>query len=536
MPKPSRSQKRKPRSSDDKYYFDQDCADKWVNWFELFLTHTIGDKGGQSIVLEEWQKEKWIRPLFGWKCKSDGTRRYRTVFIYCPRKNGKSLINAGIGLGMTAIDGEQGARCYTTAATEEQAHELFDMAKTMVLQNPELLEIFEVLEDCIQHKASRSAFRCVSGTPKGKTGSNVHLAIIDEYHEQPNLKLRQIMKTGTASRKQPLLIMVTTAGDDRNSPCYREYTYAKQVRDGVVKNDSYFQLIYEADDEDDPHLVSTWRKANPNFGISVNADTFREIHDESLKSAGEWNTFLQFHLNRWVQKRSRLIPIDKWDACYEPFTAESLYGKPCYGGMDLASIRDLCSFSLLFPDWQRREGDLMRVLYRVLNWNWIPEEGAIEREKDGYPYLDWIQSGFIRTTSGDCTDYEVIRQDINDLGKLFQIVEIGYDPFKSTEIVQNLQDKDGFKMVQVRNGTLTMSPSVDRLEHLIIRNELHHNANSVLTFCVSNVVVTVDHKKNKMLAKERDEEKIDAVTSTVIALTRAVVAKPLAPMPTVEAW
>lgn len=529
--------KGKRESSADEFYFDAEEAERWVDWFELFLTHVTGHLQGQSIVLEEWQKEELIRPLFGWRRKDDKTRKYRTAFVFLPRKNTKSTIIAGIGLGMTIIDGEAGARNFASAATEDQAHELFDIAKGMIRQNPELDAICEVLEDVIQHRETGNTFRCISGSSKGKTGFHVHFAAIDEYHEQPNLKIRQVLKTGTVGRRQPLMVMLTTAGDDKNSVCYREYQYAKKVRDGVIKNDSYFALIYEADEEDDPHDERTWKAANPGYGTSINPRTFREIHDEAQKSAGEWNTFLQFHLNRWVHSRARYLPLEKWEACQRDFSVEDLKGLVCYGGLDLASIRDLCSLTLVFPEWARAVGeDILRPSYRVLNWNWIPEEGAAQRENEGYPYLDWIRNGWIKATPGDVTDYEIIRQDINEIGTWFKLSEIGYDPFKATEIVQKLQDEDGFKMTVTRTGTRTMSPAVDRWEHLVLRQELTHNGNGVLTFAVSNAVAKIDSKKNKMIDKEREEEKIDPLVAGIIAMARAMVAPAPAPEPYVEVW
>ena len=118
-------------SSRTEFWFDEAAASRAVEFFSKCLTHTKGEWAGKPLHLAEWQAEKIIRPLFGWKRK-DGTRKYRTAFIMIPRKAGKSTLAAGIANILLFADNEPGAEVYSAAADREQAAIVFEMAKGMV--------------------------------------------------------------------------------------------------------------------------------------------------------------------------------------------------------------------------------------------------------------------------------------------------------------------------------------------------------------------------------------------------------------------
>jgi phage terminase large subunit-like protein len=128
--------KKRPPSNGE-YRYDEEAAERAVSFFPRFLVHVKGEWAGRPFELSPWQADRVVRPLFGWK-KKDGTRRYRTVYVEVPRKNGKSSLAAGIALILLYTDREPGAEVYSAAADRDQAAIVFDAAKQMVLASPEL--------------------------------------------------------------------------------------------------------------------------------------------------------------------------------------------------------------------------------------------------------------------------------------------------------------------------------------------------------------------------------------------------------------
>jgi phage terminase large subunit-like protein len=517
------------------FYYKPEEAERWVKWFERFLTHTQGETVGEPLLLARWQK-RVIRKLFGWRRVKDDTRRYKTVFWYIPRKNGKTLLMAGIALGLIAIDGQKRASVYVAAATEKQAGELFGMARDMIKQNEDLSEMFEIVEstNTIVHKESESFLQVLTSTPKGKAGSNPYAGIIDEYQDQPNVKLRNVIRTGMVARKEHLMIYILTAGDDKFKPWFYELQKAKKIRKKIIRNESYLPLIFEADlDRFEWDSMEAAQQANPGFGISVLEENLQELIEDARLSEADKKAYLQYNLNVTTQREARYIKEKDWSKCFEDYTEDDLAGLPCFGGMDLAKVSDLCALGLIFPfyRWEERlrpDGKGMEVVtlvrYKTLGWTWLPEDAIEHGEMEGYPYLDWKAKKFVEVTRGNCTDYGVIRNRIVELGKKFKIQQLGYDPYLATEIVQNLQDDDGFKMVEVRQGSLTMSPAVYRFEHLVLSQEIRHNNHEIMNWHVYNAVVIEEKKNLRSVSKEANEEKIDLLTSQLIALKLAMVA------------
>ena len=246
-----------------KFYFDKDAANKAIGFIEQFITHTKGELSGKKLKLEDWQK-KIVGDIFGWKNKETELRKYRTVFILLGRKNGKSTLCAAIGLYMLFADEERGSEVYSAAGDRQQASIVFEIAKGMILQSPELSQRGKVFRNSIVNESKGNFYQAISSDSKTKHGFNANCIIFDELHTQPNRDLWDTLVTSTGSRRQPLTIAITTAGYDKQSICYEIYSYAKKVSDKVIKDDSFYSVIYEAEKEDDIKLESTWKKANPN--------------------------------------------------------------------------------------------------------------------------------------------------------------------------------------------------------------------------------------------------------------------------------
>jgi len=499
------------------FYFDRKAAQVAVAFFEKLLVHSKGEWAGQPFVLEEWQREEIIRPLFGWKRRSDGTRRYRMAYIEVPRKNGKSTLAAGIGLLLLYADGEPGAEVYSAAADRDQASIVFDEAKRMVESSGPLARISDVYKRVILVPGTGSVYRVLSADAFTKHGLNAHGVIFDELHAQPTRDLWDVLNTSTGARRQPLVVAITTAGFDRESICWEQHEYARQVLAGVIEDPTFFAYVAAANEKDDWLDEAVWRKANPNLGISVKLDYLsNEARRASLTPAYQ-NTFRRLHLNQWTQQETRWLPLEAWDACDLPVNVRLLEGAPCYGGLDLASSSDLASFLLTFPPEPGEE-----ELFAWLPFFWIPRENMMERaRKDRVPYDAWVRDGLITATEGNVIDYGYIVRDIEALGERFNIKEIAFDRWGAFQVSQALEGA-GFTMVGFGQGFASMSAPTKDLLRLILDGKLVHGGHRVLRWMADNMVVSTDAAGNVKPNKAKSREKIDGIVAGVMGLDRAL--------------
>ena len=304
-----------------------------------FLRHSKGEWAGETFTLAPWQAFI-VGALFGWK-RDDGLRRFRTAYCAVPRKNGKSSTSAGIGLYLLVADGEQGAEVYSAATTRDQARIVFDEARRMVATSPALRRRVELLINNLHVAASASRFMPLSSDSSTMDGLNVHGAIIDELHAHKTRGVVDVLDTATGARRQPLLFEITTAGYDRHSICFEHHDYSIKVLDGVLQDDSWFAYIAAADEGDDWTDPKVWRKANPNFGISVKEDDLARKAEKAVALPGAQNAFRRLHLNQWTEQAERWIDMAAWDACDAPVDPERLRGRACFGGLDLSTTTDL---------------------------------------------------------------------------------------------------------------------------------------------------------------------------------------------------
>ncbi|MBL1219126.1 MAG: terminase large subunit [Planctomycetes bacterium] len=518
-----------PHAASGECVFDEQAARHALDFFSSCLTHVKGELAGQPFILEPWQ-EGIIANVFGWK-RPDGTRRYREVFIYVGRKNGKTLIAGAICLYMLFCDGEPGAEIYCAAAERDQAALAFDVAKQMVLNEPVLAGACGIYAKSIAIEQAGSCFKAISADANTKHGYNSHCVVIDELHAQRTPELVDVLVTSTGARRQPLIIYITTADYDRPSICNDRYDYACKVRDGVIDDPSFLPVIYEANRDDDWRDPDVWKKANPNLGVSISEEYLKRECRRAVDSPAYENTFKRLHLNIRTEQDVRWLSLAKWDTCGGAFDAESLANQPCWAGLDLGSTSDLTSLCLLFPiggvdkaeDGNDDDSDAEVEGYRALWWFWVPRENAEVRERrDRVPYLTWANQDYIELTPGDETDYRHIRKRVNEVGEQYQILEVAADRlFQGAQLCQDLAD-DGFEVVPFGQGFLSMAAPTQEFERLVNRGVLHHGDNPVVRWMASNVSVKIDPAGNMKPDKSRSAEKIDGIVAAIMALGRAI--------------
>jgi len=494
-------------------YHDEQKAGRAVEFFERFLRHTKGEFAGRPFKLEPWQERDIIRPLFG-NLRADGTRQYRTAFVAIPRKAGKSTTAAGIALYCLLADGEMGAEVYSAAADRDQARIVFEQAKQMVEANPTLRGLVTVYKHSLVVESTGSVYRALSADAFTKHGLNASAIIFDELHAQPNRELWDVLTTSTGARKQPLTFAITTAGHDKHSICYEQWSYAKGVADGLIEDPSFLSCIYAADDTDDWQSPDTWAKAHPGLGVSIKPDYFHTECDKAKSIPAYENTFRRLLLNQWTESDARWLSSDAWKACSKPLP--ELDGAICYAGLDLATTTDIAALILAFPI----EDDV-----HLLPFFFVPEENIAKRaRRDRVPYDLWREEGYLIATPGKVIDYAYIRKTINDLAQRYHIKEISIDRWNAAQLATQLEG-DGFDMVGFGQGFASMSAPTKEFEARVIGETLNHGGNPILNWMAANITVVMDVAGNVKPSKKKSTERIDGIVAAIMALGRILVSK-----------
>lgn len=500
------------------YYFDRKAADEACEFFPRFLRFFKGKYAGRPFELEPWQRDI-TRRVFGWKRCDTGFRKHRTVWIEIPKKNGKSTLAGGFAVKLTVADHEPGAEVYSAAASKEQAQIVFDSAANMVKMSPRALrKRIEVRATSLFVPRSFSSYKVISSLAATKHGLDVSGLVIDEVHAHKDRALIDALEDGTASRRQPLTIYLTTAGVDRNSIGYEKHDYAVRLLEGNIEDPTFLPIIFAAGADDDVADPRVWRKANPNYGISVTPESMQEKFRQAQLTPAKMAIFRQLRLNQWMHPHQRAIDLAKWKRGALPINVRALHGRPCWGGLDLASKRDLASFALVFP--------LADGGYILLVWSFVPHEGLVDRVKnDRVPYDVWRDAGFIVETPGDDTDYGTIRRVINDCGRRFDIREIAIDRWDATLLRQQLSG-DGFEMVQFGQGYQSMTEPSKQFDVSAHNGGLIHGANPVVDWAAGNLVWKKDAAGNYKPDKDKSIEKIDPIVAGIMALGRCMARVP----------
>ena len=496
-------------------------ADRACYFIEL-LPHIKGDWASQRLrlSLEPWQVF-FVGSVFGWVDRNTKRRRFRVADMYVPRKNAKSTVAAGIGLYLLAADGEFGAEVYSGATSEKQAGEVFSPARLMTERTPEFRQRFGVTAraSSITIAANNSKFEPVIGKPGD--GASPSCAIVDEYHEHATEDLYDTMRTGMGARRQALTLVITTAGDDVSSPCYAHQEELQQILDGVIDDETRFGVIYTIDVDEEGKLED-WTteealvKANPNFGVSVDAENLLADLRDAIRDARKQPTFQTKHLNIWVASSSPWLNLHGWKQLADKSLAmEQFLGAECWDGLDLANVVDIASRCKVF---RRRIAGQWH--YYPFWRHWLPEK-TIE-EPDNKHYQGWERDGWLVKTSGSMIDQELIQKTLEDEARLFRCVELGIDDWGAAGIAPKLETA-GIAVVRIPMNVKHLSAPMKFIDGLVQSGRIHFNGDPVATWGVSNVTVKPDHNDNWFPRRTTKKKKIDPGLALIIAMNRAMV-------------
>ena len=494
------------------YRFDKDKAEKACGFAELF-DHVKGRWAAKNekFILEAWQCFIFCC-IFGWVYKTTGFRRFRKGYIEVPRKNGKSPMAALIGHYMFSADGEHGAEVYSGATTENQAWEVFRPARLMAVKNDAFREFHgvEVGAKNMHILENGSRFEPVVGKPGD--GASPSCAITDEFHEHDSPDQADTFLTGMVGREQPLWLVVTTAGSTLDGPCYQTRFDVIKVLEGVIDGDSTFAVIYTIDEGDDWTTEAALKKANPNYGVSVDPEILKADQHEAVQSAYKQNAFKTKHLNIWSQARTAYFNMESWAACGDSSLREGdFYGDPCFTGLDVASKHDITSFVRVYC--RQVDGN---DHYYVFGSHYVPEVKA--REK--HDYHGWSIDGSLVLTDGNELDFSRVRKDVIDIHAATRIAKLGYDQYLAVQLAQQL-DTAGLNVVMMPQTVKTFSDPMKWLFAHTLSGRVHHDNNPVMNWMMSNVTARIDANDNVFPRKERPDNKIDGVVALLMAMSLA---------------
>ncbi len=512
---------------DFQYFFDPNLGDRICHFAEM-LPHVKGKWARAHSVLDRLIKlEPWQCFIFaniaGWVDKKTGLRRYREAYIEVPRKNGKSVIAAVIGLYFFVADKEPGAEIYCGATSEKQAMEVFRPARRMCALRPELATAFgiKVYKEKLELD-DESQFTTIIGKPGD--GSSPHLAILDEYHQHADSSAYDAMQTGMGAREQPLLLIITTAGFNIESPCYEKHEECEKVLKNVVEDDQLFSVIYSIDKEDDPFTLAAVKKANPNFGVSVMEDYLLHQAQTAERSPSLRNKYLVKHLNVWTTADETFFNIQRWLELGDPtLRAEDFRGCRSIIAVDLASKIDLLAVVEVFVKTIDRKKH-----YFVFAHHYLPEDTINDTENANFKiYQKYIRTPdpegepVLTSVPGSETDFEILHDDLLTLWREDRPHEMAFDIWNAQELMMSMQ-KDGVNVVEIPQQARNLSPGMKEIESAMSSGRIHHNGDPILSWCISNVVAHEDTNGNYKPNKPKRSAKIDGAVALIMAVSRAM--------------
>lgn len=501
--------------------FSPEAVDRVINALR-HMRHTKGRLSGQPLNPDAWQVAYLIAPVFGWLRPGEHgqlVRVTRTAFLEVPRKNGKSTIAGGLGLYMLGADCEQGAEVIAAASSRDQANFVFGPIKSLAQKSPDLRGRFRPLTNKILHPASSSDFKVISSVGDTQHGANIHCAIIDELHVHKTRDLVDAIETGTGSREQPLVLIITTAGDGKPNTIYEIKRRAiEQLARGALKDATTYGVIFGLPERANPLNPANWPKANPGYPISPTHDFMVSAAAKARTSPMDMALFKRLHAGMKTRQTTTYLGLKQWDANKLPaaqvLKIEDLAGRQAFGGLDLGSVSDLTALCWLLP-----EGDEYRALWRF----WTPEESLedLDKRTAGVASKDWVANGWLQTTPGNVTDYDWIKAAILADAEILDVASIGLDMWNATQLANDLTE-EGLPLMKVRQGYQTMNPAMQEIKRQVLRKGLQHDGNPVMRWCVDNLAVAMDPAGNVKPDKARSADKIDGVAALANAISEAI--------------
>lgn len=493
------------------YYFDEETGERPITFIETFCKQSQGTIGA-PLKLELFQKA-FIQLLFGWLEKDTGYRRFRETLFLCGRKNGKSTLLSGIALYMLVADYEGAAEIYSVATKKDQAKKVLTEAVNMIKQSPELRAVLKKRRNDVYFPATSSIFEALASDSNTLDGLNSHAVIIDELHAIRDRNLYEVMKQSTSSRRQPLVVMITTAGTVRECIFDNMYELACDIADGKKKDDAFLPILYEIDSRDEWTDPQMWIKANPGLGAIKQYKTLAAFVERAKNNPADLPGVLCKDFNYRENDNSVWLSYDqiKNDAVFD---MSEVYNTYAIGGCDLSATTDLTAATLLI----RKPND--ETVY-VLQHYFLPQariEHLEEKNTNEAPYRLWAERGLLTVCEGNRVNFSEVTQwfcQMRDEHKI-DAFKVGYDRALAGYWVEEMKS-NGFTMEAVAQGPFTWSQPMREMGAAFADKIVNYNKNPILIWCLSNTAVKKSGVNNIQPVKITDKRRIDGAVSLLNA-------------------
>ena len=499
------------KNPDSRYIFDEKKAVRPIKFIEKFCKHSKGEWAGKSVKLELFQKA-FISALFGFVDKNTGFRKYKETLFMAARKNGKSTMLAGIALYVLIADNEPGAEIYCTATKKDQARIIFDETHNMIKQIPELNKFIKKRKSDLYFPLTMSKFQPLGKNSDTLDGLNSHLVIMDELHSVKDRNCYEVMKQSQSARRQPLFIMITTAGTVRECVFDDMFSYACKIADGTFVDETFLPIIYELDCKDEWIDLNAWKKANPGL------NTIKKLSDlsEKVERAKNNPKDLSGILTKDFNIRDTIS--NAW-LSFDDINNEKTFDLPefknCYaiGGADLSITTDLTCATLLLMNKETEERFITQMY-------WLPRDNFEKRvQLDKIPYDKWLQRGLLRLCNGNSINYGDVTAWFLEMVNKYGITPawIYYDSYSAKYWVEEMEN-NGFVMVRCIQGAKTLSLPMQMLGADLKAKKINYNNNPILKWCLTNTGIQTDRNGNIVPIKAQSaKQRIDGTASLLDA-------------------
>lgn len=490
-----------------KYIFDEAKASRPIAFIEKFCRHSKGEWAGKPVALELFQKA-FIQALFGFVDAKTGLRRYREAFFLVGRKNGKSTLLAGLALYMLIADGEGGAEVYSTATKYAQARLLFDECHNMIKQSPALSKHIRKRKSDLYYLPTMSKLQPLSRNSDSLDGLNASFVIMDELHGVKDRNLYEVMRQSQSARREPLLVMITTAGTVRECIFDDMYNHACEVADGIISDETFLPVLYELDKRDEWTDPDAWAKANPSLGAIKKLDDLQIKVQRAKQNPVELSGVLCKEFNIRETVKTAWLSFDAINNT-DTFDLETFRGAYCIGGVDLSITTDLTCASLLFM----RRGEDTKYIRQMY---WLPADRLQERvQQDKIPYDKWFERGLLRLCSGNSINYADVTAWFVETVQQYELFPawVYYDSYSARYFVEEMQ-MQGFTMIRCIQGAKTLSLPMQMLGADLQAHKVNYNNNPILKWCLTNTGIQTDRNGNIVPVKNQSpRQRIDGTAA-----------------------
>ena len=480
--------------------------------FASVLKHIKGEYGGQNVRFEPWQLVI-VASIFGFYRKDTGRRKYLSSYIEVPRKSGKSFLAAVMCLFALICDGEPGAEVLIAANSAKQAFEVdFETVSKLARQLDPKGKRMRLYRDSIRIDSTSSKLLVLAADSSRMDGFNCSFGLIDEYHEAPDSSVSDVIKSSMGMRKNPHLCTITTAGFDKNGPCYELREYGVDVLKGLKTDESFFVMIFTLDNGDDWTDEKVWKKAAPNLGITTSIDYLRDIVNTAKQVPSKEVEAKTKQFDIWCDSSTVWIPEDVIKRNMMDIDLTEFKNKNnflVYLGFDLAAVSDLTALTIMFIDPETEE-------YFFKNWYYLPKT-ALEGKYNAELYKMWASKGYLTLTDSPTTDYNYIQGQILYLYENFDVQGVFFDSWNAQQLVNNLIN-EGLPMSAYSQSIGNFNRPTREIERLLLSDMVKLDKNPITRWCFDNVELKVDINSNAKPMGDHQAHKIDGFISILNAL------------------